>query len=320
MAASSEAVPRRKRRFVRADQPGPFAPTPPRVAALRQVGEWGLASTPQVAAVSCASEKAARRALRALFDAGYVEPIPIPRCALAPTGVGNGAELLFGSAPGVYRATKSGLRLLRQLGVELTERELPRFGPRNALFVAHELAVRDFRVWLELAARAAGFPVVRWADGGAAEIALGRTAPPKVARPDAWFALRVGERTLVGLAEADRGTEPLGKWKEKLASYAALYRGGRLREATGYANARVLVTAPGARRRDWIARTVAEHAAPGLADRFWVADAASLAERSLHAPAWRQPGAEGLVPLLPPPAEATDILRDGAAVASLETS
>ena len=91
-------------------------------------------------------------------------------------------------------------------------------------------------------------------------------------RPDAWFVYRLGERVLVGLLEYDRGTERGdGRWRDKLIAYDALFAGPRLRETTGYVNARVLVVCPAERRRDRLADLIGSHAPEGLAARFWLA-------------------------------------------------
>lgn len=285
-----------------------------------------------------AREKSARRHLRALFDAGLVDVLPVSRAALAslnePAHALNDARLLFGSAPNVYAPTRAGLRLLYEAGridPEIRDRPLPAYGPRNGLFLAHELRVRDMRVWLERCVASAGAPaetdlrVDRWRDGSEASICLegsgqARTseqrkrisvAAPRRVSPDAWFVLRLGAAgVLVGLVEVDRGTERGTRhWDEKLAGYAALFAGGpsALKVATGYERARLLVVTPDARRRDHLAECVWQRSrealgVPWLAGRFWLAEEGALLAQGradLAAPLWRQPGGKTLESIVP---------------------
>ena len=132
--------------------------------------------------------------MRALFDAGLVDVLPVSRAALAPPGAPNDASLLYGSAPNIYASTSRGLETLHWAG--LTERRIevkkkPAYGPKNSLFLAHELAVRDVRVWLELTARKGGHVLEQWQDGEGATIDLERERSPFAVRPDAWFVLKL---------------------------------------------------------------------------------------------------------------------------------
>lgn len=301
----------RRRRYARSPNPAaPVSLTPTKVEMLRWLAEMRFLSLPQLARLCCPaerrdlSEKSARRHMRELFDAGLADVLPVSRAALAPPGAPNDASLLYGSAPNVYAPTAQGLRLLIRAGVigeELTTRPTPAYGPKNSLFLAHELAVRDVRVWLELSARSGGHEVERWRDGEEAAIGLDR--PPFSVRPDAWFAYRMRKVVLVGLVEVDRGTERGDRrWGEKVNAYGALFVGSQLSSVTGYINARVLVFCPEARRRDALAALITDRAG-GIAGRFWLAEHTVLARAGLEERVWRratESGPEPLVPARPP--------------------
>jgi len=304
----------RRRRYARsASQAGCASLTPVRLEILRFLAELRFLSLPQIAKLCCPSprqglsEKSARRHMRALFDAGLVDVLPVSRAALAPPGAPNDASLLYGSAPNVYALAARGLETLHRAGLDDGQaegRKKPAYGPKNGLFLAHELAVRDVRVWLELAARKGGHGLENWREGEEAAIGLEREVAPYAVRPDAWFALRLGRAVLVGLAEVDRGTERGDRrWGEKLDAYRVLFAGGRLPAVTGYVNARVLVLTPDARRRDALAGLLAERAreagAPAaLLGRFWLAEQSVLQGMELTELAWRRPGSDGLWPLV----------------------
>jgi len=286
--------------------------TPTKVQILRFLAELRFLSLPQLAKLSCPSErpdlseKSARRHMRALFDAGLVDVLPVPRAALAPQGATNDATLLYGSAPNIYAPTKAGLELLRRAGMigDAEERRtVPAYGPKNGLFLAHELAVRDVRVWLEGCARSGGHEVECWRDGEEAAIGIGRSQPPFSVRPDAWFVYRLGATVLVGLVEVDRGTERGGRrWGEKLEAYWTLFVDHKaLRGATGYVNARVLVFCPGGRRRDQLAELIGTSAEPPLAQRFWLTDQGYVGQPDVTLPLWKQPGSAHMRPLVAQP-------------------
>ena len=301
----------RRSRYARDPSSAPRALTPDRVRLLATAAEFGIVTLPQLARLMGAPPdrlhpKAVQRGMRALFDVGLVEVVPLPRALLAGPRDANDASLLHGSAPNAYVPTRAGLRLLAAQGVA-PEGRAAKYGPRNGPFLRHELEVRDVRVWITLAARERPDGELRaWRDGADAAIGLGRDRPPVAARPDARFACGLGtlggrDAVLVGLVEVDRGTERgEQRWREKLEAYGHLFAGGALKEATGYTSARVLVVCPDARRRDGLADLVAREASPALAGRFWMAERGVLDLADLRAPLWRQVGSTLLRPLVPP--------------------
>lgn len=297
----------RRRRYARSPLPDrSVGLTPAKVELLRWLTELRFLSLPQLARLCYPSkrrdlsEKSARRHMRELFDAGLVDVLPVSRAALAPPGSPNDASLLYGSAPNVYAPTAQGLRMLLRAGLigeEMLKRPAPAYGPKNSLFLAHELAVRDVRVWLECAARSGGHEVEQWRDGEEAVINL--DLPPFSVRPDAWFSFRMGEVVLVGLVEVDRGTERGDRrWGEKINAYAALFVGSQLSSVTGYINARVLVLTPNARRRDQLAAFIGEQTTQQLASHFWLSDRTILDRSHLVLPIWRQSDSLSLKPLV----------------------
>ena len=298
-AVSKEADTTRRRRYARSPTKSSCVSlTPVRLDILRFLAELRFLSLPQIARLCCPSprqdlsEKSTRRQMRLLFDAGLVDVVPVSRAALSPTGLPNDASLLYGSAPNIYAPTALGLETLCRAGLidkPDATRKKPAYGPKNSLFLAHELAVRDVRVWLELTAREGGYELEQWRDGEAAAMNLNRDLPPFSARPDAWFVLRLGQAVLVGLVEVDRGTERGDRrWREKLEAYGLLFASEHLSTITGYVNARVIVITPHAHRRDQLAGWVAEAGRP-TASHFWFAQNTVLHETSLILPCWRQP-------------------------------
>jgi len=285
--------------------------TPTKIKMLLFLAEMRFLSLPQIGMLCCPdqrqdlAEKNARRQMRALFDAGLVDVLPVSRLALAPPDSPNDHALLYGSAPNVYVPTQLGLDALVLSGLiemEKAKQAVPKYGPKNSLFLAHELQVRDVRVWLELAARSfqPDQRVLRWQSGSDAVLEVNGVP---TARPDAWFIHRIGmrgdqETVLVGLVEVDRGTERGDKrWQEKLFAYETLFLSGALKATTGYMNARILVITPDQKRRDDLAAFVADRAGR-IASQFWFATHAALHSPDLSATAWKTVQGPSLRPLI----------------------
>jgi hypothetical protein len=273
-----------------------------RLAVLQEIAVFGLVSLPQLALLHGVSHKTMSRITRPLFDAGRIAILSTPRALLAPPDVSLSPRLLFGSAPNIYQATKSGLALLAEHGL-IEPGQYPRSPKgRAGMFLAHELFISDLRIFLlRSAAQHAGHQLETWHQGESAAMVLGLSANPATIRPDAWCVYRLGLNVLVIAWEADRHTERGDKrWDEKVAGYQSLFESGRLKTLTGYQNARVLTVTLSAARRDWIAEHIAKKARPEIAARFWVAERSVLETADLSAPMWRRPQERALVPLLPP--------------------
>lgn len=305
----------RRRRYTRTPLAGPLILTAEHVAILRFLAECRFLSLPQVASILGVVEKNARRRLRVLFDAGLVDVIPVSRVALAAVDAPNDTSLLFGSAPNIYSLTTGGHKAIvhEELARENVGRKSLSYGPKNGLFLAHELAVRDVRVWLEVLRRSAGLGahISRWEVGKEAWINFGDPARNTTVRPDAWFAYELtGDArplVLVGLAEIDRGTERGERhWWAKINGYQQLFdQQNALKAATGYIKARVLIFTPNIQRRDRLAETLIElvqqfNQPYELLTHFWLAEHSVLSGNDLTAPVWRRPGVSALLPLVSP--------------------
>jgi hypothetical protein len=222
----------RRRRFVRAEGKG-CALTPKKQALLLHLSQCRLLSLPQLAALEDLTEKAARKHLRAMFDSGFVQIIAVPRSVLVDTDTPNDPSLLYGSAPNIYQPTKEGLRLLWELGkIEREERErvaVP-YGPKNATFLAHEVQVRDIRVWLERCRRWHQGALRQWEDNGDATFDLASLSLPQreesggACRDRSWN--RAWCDALAGEAGAVQSADRAGA--------AAIFRDNRVHTLAGF--------------------------------------------------------------------------------------
>ena len=294
-AAAAQQGAGRRRQSVQAAPEHPL--TPLKVAHLRHIAESGFLTVPQLSGLIDASVDTTRKHMRDLWDHGMVRRAAVPAAVLADLAAPNVASLAYGSAPFVYSLSPEGAKLL--VGLELVSREavreLPQYGPKNWLFLAHELGVRDVRVWLERCRRAHGHEgVTLWRHGTAAIV--GRT------RPDAFLTYGLGSRKLAALVEVDRGTERGEKWwADKLARFGEIMTGGAFHELTGLRQGRVVVIAPTPERRDAICgmlKSLMERTVV-LERAFWIAHKSVLEGSDLSAPVWARPDAEGMHPLVP---------------------
>lgn len=278
--------------------------TPLKAHLLSYIAECGMLTISQIALMAAMTEEAASKHLRDLFDLRFVDKIAVPYASLAPPGE-DGPNIAFGPGQDIYVPTRTAIQYLERaqmISEEAANRKLPDYGPRNALFLAHELLVRDVRVWLELSKRQHEGSIERWMDGTAAHI------PPT--RPDAWFLFRMPTQgTLVGLVEADRGTERGSQWEKKVQEYDALIGSDRLAQATGgRRRARILVVTQTEQRRERLAEELANSRVASCAFVGCIND---LKIGGLYQSIWRHQQTTDLQPLVPSsffakPSEVTD--------------
>lgn len=291
--------PQRRKRYVRTPEAAPKALSPQGLRLLLHVLDWQFLSTPQLCQIADVSVQTAQRQMRNAFDLGLVDVVACPRVLLATAPLMDPTAAL-GSAVNLYQVTRQGVTLLRQLGLTDTTEVSARLGPHNFSFLRHEMHVRDcLMLFLRSSRQFPDHELLRWWLGKAAEIDLGCSQPPKVARPDAVALYRFGERILLALLEFDTGSERgLKRWQEKLNAYTLLLSGDYLKKRTGYSFGRVLVITTSDRRRDDLARLIGEQAAPWLYDRLWIAGPAVLQAADLTLPLWRHLTSDRLLSLI----------------------
>lgn len=292
MSDVSESKKKRRSRLKRSGNPR-AGMTPIKMRLLHYVAECGFLTTRQAALIMGMKRDAVYAHLSALYELDLMDRFIVPYASVAPPGE-DGPNIAYGPSENFHRASRLGLRYLLQMGrisEELESRKLPDYGARNSLFLAHEVLVRDVRVWLEMCSRANGGHVEQWADGTAAHL------PP--ARPDAWFVYGLPNgRALVGLVEADRGTERGPQWEWKARDYKEMLAGTTLARATGgNTKARLVIVTQSESRRERIAELLSE---TSIAAISFVATQDDIRTGGLERPIWNNPLEPYLVPLVPP--------------------
>lgn len=271
------------------------------VEVLLSLYKYRYLSVSQVEQLHFVSEQTARRRLRILAAAGYVELFRVP-------GIGDRVAAL----------ARRGIELVAE-NLELPREALGRGGarskPKDHYFLRHALAVADFRIALSRACEGApgvrllGFVADHVADPGTAG------APKRIARdvaadirrptesightPDGVFALARGRETALFFVEIDRGTESVSNERRGFAKTLRFYlsylaRGGYVRHqdlfgiSTPFTAVRVLVATSSARRLENIRATGgALGRGPAKALRFiWLAEIAAIDERTIFNRIW----------------------------------
>jgi DNA-binding transcriptional ArsR family regulator len=262
-----EVVARERRSFfVRPEAPRVMRVTARDLSLLGNIGRFRLASTSQLAALDGGSAQNVSRALLALWENGYVER---PEAQVA-------SRLLYeGSRPTIYGLTRKGAALLRQHGFDVRRRLLDGIDKARGAgwrFVEHTVAVAEFMVRLELAAR--GRDDLRILERGEiledvpksnrdrlvhveASIRVGGALRKNAVVPDALFGLRLNdEEESYFMLEIDRGEMPVERYRNAQRTYFAkkmltYYEANRQRRHVhdlGIENFRVLTVTMNAER------------------------------------------------------------------------
>lgn len=262
-----EIVVRERRRFFeRPESPRSMRVTSRDLALLENVARYRLASTSQLAALDGGSAQNVSRALLALWENGYLER---PEAQVA-------SRLLYeGSRPTVYGLARKGAALLRREGLDVRRRLLDGIDKERGAgwrFVEHTVAIAEFMVRLELAARERNG--IRILDRGEiledapksnrdrlvrveASVRLNGSLRRNAVVPDALFGLRFdNEEESYFMLEIDRGEMPVERYANAQRTYFAkkmltYYEANRQRRHVhdlGIENFRVLTVTTGPER------------------------------------------------------------------------
>lgn len=196
---------------------------------LRNIARLRLTSASQLAALDGGSAQNVSRALLALFENGYVER-PVAQVA---------SRLLYeGSRPTIYGLTRKGATLLRKHGEEVRRRLLDGIDKERGAgwrFIEHTVAIAEFWVSLELAAR--GRDDLRVMERSEiledapkcksdrmvrveASVRIGGALRKNAVIPDALFGLRFrDEKESYFMLEIDRGEMPIERFKNMHRTY-----------------------------------------------------------------------------------------------------
>ena len=222
----------------------------------------------------------ATKRLYALYHNGYLERLFLP--------VRGGVAV----SPTLYLLGDKGAQELALRGDYLNFYWSKDHLKVGTLFLAHSLAISDFRLKLTLACRAAGIPLLEWRgerelkkdyDKVPIKTASGSTRSVPII-PDGYFVLQTAEGKRHFALELDRGTMEGKRFRTKVEGYTAYFESGAYTERFGTKSLRVLTVTESQRRMKNL-KNITERA--GGKSRFWFASLDALSAQSiLFEPAW----------------------------------
>jgi hypothetical protein len=205
--------------------------------------------------------------------------------------------------PMVYYLGKEGANLLAlKLGIErnkistLTKSEKRPVISRSLLFLAHTLAINDFRIDVNLACQRIGAELVEWLN----EYELGREyvnidydgrKRRRAVQPDGYFAIQVDGREAHFFLEMDMETTPSKRWAPKVLGLFEYRYQGKYTERFGTKSLRVLCVTPSESRKDLLMEWTEKVIPEGWLPLFWFTTEDEVKVRTvLTAPIWEVVG------------------------------
>ena len=281
---------RRASRFIRPEAPSPLILQPRDREILKAVYGHRFLSSGQIRDMSfgCATRSNIR--LKKLWENEYLD-----RHYLRPLA-------FHGSSQAIYSLGKSGVDIVAEtLDVDRAEVRKNRHKTREIkpFFIEHVLAVNDFRINFETAAR--NHPKVqfgRWINEmdiqDDYEIRVqGRLVKRRI-KPDGYGRYSHGGRLYSFFLELDRATETNGRFEKKARNYLDYSQSGQYHETFGVKFFKVLTVTTTLKRLENL-----KSATSGLADGlFWFTRLDKIREGLMFDAIWSKAGQAGLCSLL----------------------
>lgn len=197
-------------------------------AVLAKVADYRLLTTEQLYRLCFPSLSRARKRLYRLWQHGYLKRV------VRPTRIGEGSSMYL------YLPSRMGLRLIS------SNHYIGRISNRRSVFYTdHTLAVNNFRICLELAARNSNIiSLIEWKQGKnllmKASVNYKGILKQIPIIPDAYFTLKYNERVIYYFLEIDRGTTDLKRIALKCRGYLNIWQENIAQAKFGIRSFRVL--------------------------------------------------------------------------------
>ncbi len=230
-----------KDKFVRDESSsGRLQIQPHDLALLKDVSEYRLMNTEQIASLHHRGLRNLQRRLYKLFHAGYLSRPKQQETQLLFSG-----SMVYGIGTRAVEALYTGAERREKLAqIRIDERTpLPHF--------PHTLMISQFRALGSLAFdKEKDSSVVRWEDAPALKLLLAPRGGRAELVPDGFFTIKTPRGKLGYFLEADRASEWKGTFLEKMKIYREWYRTESCKEKIDIAKFQVLAITEDAKRRD----------------------------------------------------------------------
>jgi len=264
------------------------------MAVVLAVRDYRVLRRDQIQRLLFPSQNTANYRLQLLFQHGFLERRWRP--------------VEYGQNPGqaIYLLGKRGADLLAK-SIAVPSEIVARQGVSNTVhspFLQHALSVSDVRVAFTIGAQRAGYCIERWiredglkAAGDYVYTSYNTETPRQVAIiPDAYLALRLGDRRAHFLLEVDRATETSGRWAHRVQAYLTYIASGRYSRRFGTTSLRILTITTSRERLTNLQRATEEAGGGSL---FWFTTLGLVQpETVLSEPIWQVAGQEGMNKLI----------------------
>lgn len=290
--SSSTPDPKRNRRDRRPSHPRSMRETVRDRHIVKLVYDYRILSQEQVERALGKSRSTVQQSLIRLYHHQYLERVFLPIS-------------YFGSSPTLYILGRRGIELLQRMGIDdftgVPSKDL------SVLFLAHTLAINEFRLAITQAARVLDWSIPAWRTEN--EIKAGydhvsiQTASGRVERvpvvPDSYFVVDIPDRgTAPCLLELDRGSMTVKKFRTKVLGYVAYYRNGGYEKRYHSPAFRVLTVVDGVGKGRLASLLTETAGVPGIGRRFWFTHIKDVTTHNpLIDPIWQIAGADGTVAL-----------------------
>lgn len=280
---------KRLRRNQRSDNPPGMRLTERDLEILKAAAEYRVLRQDHIQKLFFGSKSTAQYRLSHLYQHGFLNRHFLPVYA--------------GWSPTLYTLDRRGVATLKnECGIDHV---LTWDSQNGHEFLAHTLAINDFRVAVTLASREAGYHVKQWLtethlkahyDRVSVTDHKGRKQSVSLI-PDSYFTLETPKGKASFFLEMDMGTMTISRFQTKIAAYLAYVQTGLYQERYGTKSLRVLtVTTSGVRAENLL------RAAHSLQSQrlFWFAVKEVLSPNTvLHSPIWIYPGGQESSALVP---------------------
>jgi hypothetical protein len=256
---------------------------------VKLVNEYRLLSQKHIETLTGKARSTVQQRLMRLYHHRYLDREFLPVSA--------------GFSPTLYRLGRRGIELIRRLGDEPKTTSTRSLSP---YFLAHTLAINEFRIAINQKAWEHRYSVSRWVGEGEIKanydrvsVSSGQKNATLPVVPDSYFSLTApGKPETSFFLELDRGTMTQKRFIHKVLAYVTYHKSGAFEQRYRKPSFRVLTVVDTSSRKRLKYLADASASVPGVGRKFWFAHLDDVTGKDIMVDkVWRIAGREALVSL-----------------------